>query len=107
MMLVGCGANPIKVQCEVKETLVPIIYSPAPPVIERPALPIHNMTSEQLKEDGIVVKYYKGTVKALIGYSKELEKALSEYSKINKAYLNEEEKLRNKFGDTPKDLPKE
>lgn len=107
LLLGGCGSDPIKVKCEVQETFVPIIYSPAPPTIERPALPIHNMTAKQLEEDGVVVKYYKATVKGLIGYSKELEKALATYDKINKSYKAEEDKLRTKFGDIPNDLPKE
>jgi len=107
LLLVSCGSNPIKVKCEAKETFVPILYSPAPPTIKRPDLPIHRITNEQLKNDGIVAKYYKATIKTLIGYSKEMEKALAEYDKINKAYKAEEDKIRTKFGDIPKELSKE
>jgi hypothetical protein len=99
LMLVGCGSAPIKVNTEVKETLVPVLYSPAPPVIKRPELPIHQMTGEQLKEDGEVVKYYKATIKVLIGYSEELRKALGEYDKINKAYDEERKKLEAKIAE--------
>lgn len=94
----GCGSQPIKFTTDVKETLVPIVYSPAPPKIDRPELPIQQMTDDQLKSDGEVVKYYKATVKTLIGYSLELEKALDKYDKINKAYKAEENNLRDKFG---------
>jgi len=98
MFLGGCGGQPIKFTTDVKETLVPIVYSPAPPEITRPELPIQQMTDEQVQNPGTVVKYYKATIKTLIGYSLELEKALAEYDKINKAYKAEEDGLREKFG---------
>lgn len=107
LFLTACGSAPIRINTDVKETYVPILYSPAPPVIKRPSLPIHEMTSEQEKEDGIVVKFYKATVKSLIGYSEELESALDEYNKINKAYKAQEDKIKTKIGDKAKDLPKE
>jgi len=98
ILLSGCGSTPIKFTTEVKEIYVPVIYSPAPPVIERPELPIHQMSEEELKQDGIVAKYYKATVKALIGYSRELEKALAGFDKINKTY--EEERKRKEVENT-------
>ncbi len=98
MFLGGCGGQPIKFTTDVKETLVPIVYSPAPPEIVRPELPIQQMTDEQVRSPGAIVKYYKATVKTLIGYSMELEKALAEYGKINKAYKEQENILREKFG---------
>lgn len=97
ILLAGCGHEPIKFNTEVKETLVTVLYSPAPPDIKRPPLPIHQMTDEELKEDGLVVKYYKATVKTLLGYSSELEKALAEYAKINKAYEEERKKIEAKI----------
>lgn len=93
ILLAGCGTTTIKVKTEVQETLVPILYSPAPPVIKRPALPIHQMTEEEAKQDGMIAKYYKATVKTLIGYAKELESALAEYDKINKKYEKERKKV--------------
>lgn len=96
--MAGCVSEPIKINTDVKEIYVPVIYSPAPPVIKRPELPIHSMTETELTEDGTVVKYYKATVKALMGYAKELENALDEYDKINKAYEEERKtiELKNK-----------
>lgn len=96
--LSGCGGQPIRFTTDVKETLVPIVYSPAPPEITRPELPIQQMTDTDLDSAGVIVKYYKATVKTLIGYSQELEKALGEYDKINKAYKEQENSLREKFG---------
>ncbi len=107
LLLTGCASDPIKFNTSVKETFVPIIYSPAPPVIERPELPIHKISAEQLKEDGEVVKFYKATIKTLIGYSKELKKALYEYNKINKSYKAQEDKLKEKFKKNAEELPKE
>jgi len=93
----GCfGKKPIEITTDVKEQMVEILYSPAPPVIIRPELPIHQMTPEQLAIDGVVVKYYKATIKTLIGYSTELRTALDKYDDINKAY--EAEKLKVEEG---------
>lgn len=97
LSLVGCGADPIKFTTDVKETLVPVLYSPKPPVIKQPELPIHQMTEAQEKEDGEVAKYYKATVKVLMGYSVELQKALDEYDKINKAYETKRKQIEAKI----------
>ena len=80
------GCETLKIKKEVQKVSVPILYCPAPPKIERPKLPIHQMTKEDLQKDGEVAKRYKATVKALIGYAKELESSLNEYNEINKAY---------------------
>lgn len=92
MLLTGCSKEYI-IKNEIQEVIVPVIYSPAPPVIERPVLPIHFISAEQLKNDGEVAKHYKATVKTLINYSMELEEALLEYSKINKAYEKERQNV--------------
>ncbi len=108
LFLAGCaGTQPIKINTMVKETYVPIMYSPAPPAIPRPDLPIHQMTDAELKQDGMVVKYYKATIKTLIGYSNELKKALDEYGDINEAYKAEADKIKEKLGNKAADLPKE
>lgn len=96
LLLVGCGADPIKFTTDVKETLVPVLYSPAPPIIKRPNLPIHQITTKELKEDGVIVKYYKATIKTLMGYSEELQKALDKYDTINKTYEAERKKIEAK-----------
>ena len=91
-LLVGCGGQ-IRIRSEVQEVQVPLLYCPAPPVISRPDLPIQNMTPEQLANSGELVKHYRATVRALLGYSGELETALGSYDTTNKAY----EELRKKF----------
>jgi len=89
-MLSGCffGNKPIKT--ETQETLVTILYCPKPPETTRPDLPIHDMTPEQVADDGEVAKHYKATIKVLQGYAEELEKTLKNYDMSNEAY----EKLR-------------
>lgn len=98
IFLAGCGTT-IEVKTEVQETLVTVLYSPAPPEIERPALPIHQMTDEDVKKDGMIAKYYKATIKTLLGYAQELETALGEYDNINKAYEEERLKLEAKIAE--------
>jgi len=96
ILLTGCFATTtIKVKTEVQETLVPVLYCPAPPQIERPILPIHTLTEEDLRKDGMVAKSYKATVKALMGYAKEQEAALAEFGKINKKYEEERKNVEN------------
>ncbi len=90
---VGCGGKQIRIRSEVQEVQVPLLYCPAPPVISEPSLPIHNMTPDQLSDDGEVVKHYKATVKTLIGYIDELEKGLESYNETSEEYG----KLREKF----------
>lgn len=82
-----------RVRTEVQEVYVPIVHCPAPPVIERPELPIHNMTPEQQKHPGEVVKHYKATVKDLQGYAQQLERILEEYDKGSELYENMENEL--------------
>lgn len=93
MFLIGCGSNQVRIRTEVQEVYVPLLYCPAPPVIERPILPIHQMTEEQLQDPGIVVQHYKATVKILQGYSEELETTVKQYDKANDAY----QELRTRF----------
>lgn len=83
---VGCGGKQIRIRSEVQEVQIPLLYCPAPPVISEPSLPIHNMTPDQLANDGEVVKHYKATVKTLIGYIDELEKGLKSYDETSREY---------------------
>ena len=84
LLLIGC--DPQRVKTEAIEVKVPILYCPAPPVIDRPILSIHSMTDEQLKNDGEVAKHWKATAIDLMGYAKELEIGLGTYLDINMSY---------------------
>lgn len=90
----GCAQLGIKdPDLVVQESLVPILYCPAPPKIERPALPIETLTDVDNQNPGLVAKKYKATIKALQGYSVELEEILKSYDESAAAY----EELRKRF----------
>jgi len=105
--MVGCGGKLITVKTEVQETLVPILYSPKPPHIPRPSLPIHDMTQEEILQPGALVKRYHATLEVLLGYARELERALKEYDVINKAYTEQRDELQKKLGLPTDELPVE
>lgn len=95
LTLFGCACmdDTIRINTDVIEQKVDILYCPAPPEIPRPVLPIHTMTAEEEKSDGAVVQYYKATVNALIGYSKLLEKVIDNQKEINTAYEEKRKEL--------------
>jgi len=85
-VLTGCASNPVPVVTDTIEVHVPLLYCPAPPIISRPDLPIHNMTPAQQADDGEVAKHWKATIRVLIDHSKNQEAALDEYNNINMSY---------------------
>jgi len=93
--LVGCGGQNVKITTKTKKVYVDVLYCPAPPVVTRPELPIHNMTAEQMQQDGEVAKHYKATVNSLLGYSKELEKIVNNQKEINRAYVDKKKELES------------
>lgn len=56
---------------------VPVMYVPAPPVIDRPDLPISEITSTTSAGD--IAKMYVASVKALEDYSSQLEAVIADY----------------------------
>lgn len=99
LALTACGPGTVKLRTEVQQVYVPLLYCPAPPAIERPALAIHNLTDDDADDPGKVVMHYKATVKQLEGYVTELEAIVKQYDKVNDEY----EELRNRFEDQWKD----
>ena len=93
LLLYGCAGQTIKT--EAQETYVPILFCPAPPVIGRPELPIHQMSPTQINSSGEIVKHYKASVIVLQGYAVELEKALKQYENTNEAYDDLRKELIN------------
>lgn len=83
LALTGC-ATPLKITTQTIPQAVPIIYSPAPPVVVRPALPTDSITPQT--SDGDVAKDYAATVQALLGYSTQLEDIIAQYKNIHDAY---------------------
>lgn len=86
LALVGCATNPnkINITTDVKPIAVPIIYSPAPPVVTHPDLPFSTITSAD--SDGMVAKKYAASVEALIGYAEQLEDIVKQYQTIHDSY---------------------
>lgn len=84
--LAGCASNPNKIDIttNVKPIAVPIIYSPAPPVVARPDLP--HLSVATTDTDGVVVKKYAASVEALIGYAEQLEDIVKQYQTIHDSY---------------------
>lgn len=93
LLLSGCAGKQIRIRSEVQEVQVPLLYCPAPAEMTQPLLPIHQMTPDQLADEGEVAKHYKATVRVLLGYIGELETSLKSYDATNEAY----DELRKKF----------
>lgn len=83
VMFAGCASRPVSIKTETQEVLVPVTYCPAPVMLERPHLPIQDMTTEQQLLDGEVVKHYKATIRVLIDYAQALELQLKHYAEIS------------------------
>lgn len=77
--LSGCSLFSPKIKTDVQKVLIPVVSIPMPPEMERPELPIDNMSQEQIDSDGEVVKHYKATVKVLQNYINELELVIENY----------------------------
>jgi hypothetical protein len=92
-ILVGCGNKQIRIRSEIQEVQVPLLYCPAPPTTNQPILPIHEMSPDQLNDNGEIVKYYKASMLVLLGYIEELETSLQSYDATNEAY----DELRKQF----------
>ncbi len=88
VLLAGCASTSHNVNLVTKSipVAVPLIYSPAPPVVTRPDLPHLTITPEDSKIDGKVAQSYAASVEALIGYSEQLEDIIAQYKAINDAY---------------------
>lgn len=97
ILLAGCFPNKRPQEVQIQTVNVPILYCPAPPQVERPALPIHEMTPEQRHNAGEVVKHYKATVKTLQGYALELERIIEQYGENSQQYEELKQELLEKL----------
>ena len=100
-VITGCSWNPLKT--DVQYVSKPILYCPTPPIMERPHLLIHDLHTNDFKDPGKVVQYYKFSVKQLQNYTTLLENVLDQYDKTSKAYKSLEQELNNNFPSTEKD----
>lgn len=90
LTLTGCGTvagvtghiTPSK--CDPVYVKVPVpINPPQPPVVQRPALAIYQLSSADSKNPAKVAKAYKATIKSLQGYASQLEIILNGYRNAN------------------------
>lgn len=95
----GCSffSQPIRIQTEVQETLVPVMFCPSPQKHVRPVLAISELTHSQLLNPGEVAKHYQATIEQLIGYARELELELDKYNSDNTAYNDLKKQTNEKF----------
>lgn len=100
-LITGCAGPQVRLKTEVQESYVPILYCPAPPVVERPELAIEKLTPELLEHPGEVVKHYKATIIQLQGMVRELEEVLNQYDQNNEAYKELEKQFKEKWGERP------
>lgn len=93
-ILTGCSSME-SINTQTVTQKVPILYCPRPISVERPDLPINNMTDSQKRNIGELAKYYKASVKVLLGYSSELEEIIKQYDTVNTSY----DQLRDELDD--------
>jgi hypothetical protein len=91
-LLVGCAYPNPKPVIEVQTVEIPIEYTPAPPKVERPALAIDTISSEDSKSIGLISEAYVVTVAQLEDYSKKLEAIIANYDDLSKHNLIEPDK---------------
>lgn len=100
--LVGCESTPVKTETETVEVLKPVLYCPAPDssILEKPHLPIHNITPQM--SPGEVAKHYKATIRVLIDYSKRQGMTLEQYKQFSEQL---DQQHRELLQNTPSNLP--
>ena len=87
LLLLGCGAAPVKLRTETVEVVKPILYCPAPEyeaLGRPPTLPIDQITATT--PQGEVAVLYKASMRALLDYIDRLEQSLAQYEEFNKSY---------------------
>lgn len=77
IFLVGCATK-----TEYVRYPIPVPQVPAPPTLERPSLPIHNLTMSDLQNPELVLQSYVISVRLLINYSEANEAILRTYTRL-------------------------
>jgi len=96
MLATGCASTPT-FKTQVVEIRTPVLYSPRPPILDRPDLIIHELSVAERRDPGTVAKYYKATVLQLLGYTEELESVLESYKVIANT-LNDNDRVQRASG---------
>lgn len=69
---------------EYQEYPVPVYTVPAPPSIDRPELPIHELTEEDRKDTDKVIRAYIVSIRLLLNYAVAKEKIIQKYDELSK-----------------------
>lgn len=95
--LTACWNRDGNIKTEIREVPVAVAYVPKPPAIARPVLATDQLTEEQKKDVGQLVKAHRVALQQTISYSSLLEDVIAVYSR-----LHEETKIHL---ETLKDTP--
>lgn len=77
-LLSGCSLF----QRQYRDVPVPVYQVPAPPTIEKPALPIHDLTAADVMDTQRVIRAYVVSTRLLINYSEALRQIVDTYAEL-------------------------
>lgn len=78
IFLVGCGFT----RTQYRDVPVPVYQVPAPPSIDRPHLPIYDLTATDSNDTEKVIKAYLTSVRLLLNYSEALSEIVNTYRNL-------------------------
>ena len=94
VVLGGCaGMETRPLSTQVVEINTPILYTPRPPILDRPDLIIHELSPAERNNPGTVAQFYKATLLQLLGYVEELESVIDGYTTISNT-LEDNERMQ-------------
>ena len=77
-LMTGCGLS----QRQYRDVPVPVYRVPAPPNIEKPRLPIHDLTSSDIQDTQRVIRAYIVSTRLLINYAEALREIVDTYAEL-------------------------
>ena len=83
LSLTACWNRDGNIRTEIKEVPVAVAYVPKPPTITRPVLATDQLTEEQKKDAGQLVKAHRVALQQTISYSSLLENVIAVYAKLH------------------------
>lgn len=77
IFLVGCPGS-----VEYRNVPIPVYQVPMPPALERPVLPIHNLSTEDRNDSDKVIRAYLVSMRLLLNYAHAQTEILSTYKRM-------------------------
>lgn len=77
-LMTGCGLF----QRQYRDVPVPVYQVPAPPSIEKPRLPIHDLTPSDVQDTQRVIRAYVVSTRLLINYGEALREIVDTYAEL-------------------------